>query len=140
MDRSTYRHVTIVETEDGFIIRVFSAGYNLKADGIELPMSDVVTLIGSSLQHRGADPAISSTTPLCPTGYEDFFRSLGYELDALKVAGIRVIELSTGFLVGFTALTVEGELQRREALYDKKRIDQALARGYQRRGTGKFSV
>jgi len=127
----------MVETDDGFILRVFAADEHDKADGIELPMSDIVSLINTHLQFRGADTPSAKTPPLCPTGYEDFFRALGYELDAMKVTAIRIIELSSGILVSFTAMTAEGALQRREALYDKARIDQALARSYQRRGSGR---
>jgi hypothetical protein len=135
LDSNIYRHIVVVETEDGgFIVRAFADGGNLKADGIELPMSDLVSLIDSHAQTRGLALPEVKTPPLCPTGYEDFFRALGYELDAIRVTGLRLIELSTGILVGFTGMNAKGEIQRSEILYDKTRITQALERGYQRRG------
>jgi hypothetical protein len=137
LDSNIYRHIVVVETDDGgFIVRAFADGGNLKADGIELPLSDLVSLINSHEQTRGLVLQAVKTPPLCPTGYEDFFRALGYELDATRVSGVRLIELSTGILVGFSGTNAKGEIQRSEILYDKSLITQALERGYQRRKTG----
>lgn len=135
LDSNIYRHIVVVETDDGgFIVRAFADGGNLKADGIELPMSDLISLIDLHAQTRGLVLHAVKTPPLCPTGYEDFFRALGYELDAIRITGVRLIELSTGFLVGFAGMNAKGEIQRSEILYDKSLITQALERGYQRRG------
>jgi hypothetical protein len=134
LDRNVYRHVMVVETDDGFIVRVFADGGNLKADGIELPLSDVMSLINSHEQTRGLVLPTVKNPPLCPTGYEDFFRALGFELDVLRVSGVRLIELSTGILVGYSLTNAAGETQRSELLYDIARIGESLARGYQRRG------
>ncbi len=133
LDRNVYRHVMIVETEDGFVLRVFADGANLKAEGIELPMSDLIALINAHAQSRGSDLPALQSPPLCPTGYEDFLRALGFELDALKVTGVRTIELSTGILVAFTARSAGGEIRRFETLYDRQRIEQSLEQSYQRR-------
>jgi hypothetical protein len=134
LDSRVYRHVMLMETEDGFVARAFADGSNMSPDGIELPLDDVFRLVEGYARIRGEEAAPIKTPPLCPTGYEDFFRALGYELDTLRVTGIRLLELSAGVLVSFTALNPRGEIQRFEMLYDKQRIGEALSRGYQRRG------
>ncbi len=137
LDHHVFRHITLVETEEGFILRVFGEEGNLRAEGIDLPFGDIVSLIVTHERLRGSAVLPVRTPPLCPTGYEDFFRSLGFELDEVRVTGVRLIELSKGILVSYASLSIGGDVQRLEALYDKPRIDEALTRGYLRRGSGK---
>jgi hypothetical protein len=72
--------------------------------------------------------------PLCPTGYEDFFRALGFDLDASAASNVCLVELSGGILVSYTGKGSRGELERAQMYYDPPRIDETLTKGYQRRG------
>jgi hypothetical protein len=134
-DRNIYRHVLVSEVEDGYIARAFPGQIgNLKAEGIALPMSDVMALINSQEQVRGVAVADVKMPPLCPTGYEDFFRALGYELDVTNATNVCLVELSSGFLVSYTAKTDHGAVERSQMFYDPDQIDETLTKGYQRRG------
>jgi hypothetical protein len=133
-DRNVYRHVLVSEVDDGYIARAFPGQQgNLKAEGIALPMSDVMALINSQEQGRGVPVSDVKMPPLCPTGYEDFFRSLGYDLDSVDAANVCLVELSGGILVSYTARGKSG-LERSQMFYDPPRIDELLTKGYQRRG------
>ncbi len=133
-DRNIYRHVLVSEVDDGYIARAFpgQAG-NLKAEGIALPMSDVMALINSQEQGRGVPANDVKMPPLCPTGYEDFFRSLGHDLDTVGAAHVSLVELSGGILVSYSVKVKRG-LDRAQMFYDPPRIDELLTKGYQRRG------
>jgi hypothetical protein len=133
-DRNVYRHVLVSEVGDGYIARAFPGMQgNLKAEGMALPMSDVMGLINSQEQGRGAPAGEVKMPPLCPTGYEDFFRSLGFDLDAVEATKVSLVELSGGFLVVYTARGKDGP-ERAQMFYDPPRIDVLLTKGYQRRG------
>jgi hypothetical protein len=97
-------------------------------------MSDVMALISSQEQVRGVTVAEVKMPPLCPTGYEDFFRSLGYELDVNKATNVCLVELSSGFLISYTAKAAHGAIERCQMFYDPEQIDDTLTKGYQRRG------
>jgi hypothetical protein len=134
-DRNVYRHVLISEVEDGYIARAFPGHLaNLKAEGIALPMSDVMALISSQEQVRGVAVNDVKMPPLCPTGYEDFFRALGFDLDTAKATNVCLVELSGGILVSFTVKNQKGEIERAQMFYDPPLIDETLTKGYQRRG------
>jgi hypothetical protein len=133
-DRNVYRHVLVSEVDDGYIARAFAGQQaNLKAEGIALPMSDVLALIASQEQGRGAMVADVKMPPLCPTGYEDFFRTLGHEIDDAHASNVSVVELNGGFLVAYNVRSGRN-VERSQMFYDPQRIDDLLARGYQRRG------
>ena len=124
----------VSEVDDGYIARAFpgQAG-NLKAEGIALPMSDVMALINSQEQGRGVPVNDVKMPPLCPTGYEDFFRSLGFDLDSVDSSNVCLVELSGGILVSYTTRAKSG-VERAQMFYDPPRIDELLTKGYQRRG------
>jgi hypothetical protein len=134
-DVNVFRHILVAQVDGGFIARVFSgpAGH-LKAQGIDFPTEDVLTLIAAQRQSGPLSNQTMQSPPLCPTGYEDFFRALGYELETLGADKIRLVELSAGILVAYTSTDPNGAAVRSEKLFDLDLIDQALTRGYMRRG------
>jgi hypothetical protein len=133
-DRNIYRHVLVSEVDDGFIARAFPGQQaRLKPEGIALPMSDVLALIATQEQARGFLPADVKMPPLCPTGYEDFFRSLGFDLDGAQASNVSVVELSGGFLVAYNVKRGRS-LDRLQMFYDPQQVDDLLTKGYQRRG------
>jgi len=134
-DRNVYRTVLVAEVDDGYVARAFPGHQSsLRAEGIALPMSDVLALIAAQDQGRDGTGSDLKMPPLLPTGYEDFFRSLGHEMDAAKASFVTLVELSTGILVSYAAKGAKGGLERAQTFYDPLRIDDLLMKGYQRRG------
>jgi hypothetical protein len=134
LDVNIYRHIILVETSDAFILHAFHGlTANRSVEGIELPLSDIRTLVSRCRQDRGPRAHELPRSPICPTGYEDFFRTLGYDLDTAHAMLVRVVELSTGILVSYTAYNETENAQRFELLYTESHIEQALAQGYSRR-------
>jgi hypothetical protein len=102
------------------------------------PMNDVMELISNQERARGL--MIDGVMPptLCPSGYEDFFRALGFELDTVRAANICLVELSGGFSVSFTLKNEKGEIAHSRVVYDPSLIDETLTKGYRRRGASKW--
>ena len=134
-DRNVYRTVLVAEVEDGYVARAFPGHQSsLRAEGIALPMADVLALIAAQDQGRDGIGSDLKMPPLLPTGYEDFFRSLGHEMDVAKAAFVTLAELSTGILVSYAAKGAKGGMERAQLFCDPPRIDDLLTKGYQRRG------
>lgn len=133
-DRNVYRHVLVAEVEDGYIARAFPGGQqNSRAEGIALPVSDVLSLINTQTRARGVALNDVKMPPLCPTGYEDFFRALGWELDVMQAAAVSVVELSGGILISYSSRSSKNQ-ERAQMFYDPPKIDELLTKAYQRRG------
>jgi len=140
-DRNVYRHVLVAEVDDGYVARAFPGHQSsLKAEGIALPMADVLALIAAQDQGRDGTGSDVKMPSLLPTGYEDFFRSLGYEMDVAKAGFVTLVELSTGILVSYAAKGAKGGLERAQRFYDPPRIDDLLTQGYQRRAASEATA
>lgn len=132
-DQNVYRLVHVSEVDDGYSARAFPGqqGYR-KEQGIALPLRDVLALMRNQEQRRGAAVEEVTLSPLCPTGYADFFRSLGFDLDAAGATNVHLVELSLGFMVSYTVKGRHG-LERAQELYNPPRINELLTAGYHRR-------
>jgi hypothetical protein len=134
LDLHVYRHVLLCETADGFVIRALRGSEgDLAPDAIDLPLCDVQELIDRGGQQRDIPRLDPPRMPLCPTGYEDFLRSLGQELDIAGAILIRIVELSKGIMVSYTAFNELKAVQRFEVFYTGNAIEVLLAKAYARR-------
>lgn len=133
IDYKIYRHILLIQTDHGFVLRVcLNKQGTVEAIGLELTFIDLLNLISGYRESRGSsDPAIA--TPLFPTGYEDFLRALGYELDQAGANSVQLVELSEGLLVTYNIVDDEGETLHREVLFDANLIEHTLRNGYLRR-------
>jgi hypothetical protein len=92
-DDHQYRSIGIYEVSEGFILRAFTDISNPDSvEAIEVPDTDIQTLILKNFTaRRGAQ--LKSHSPLCPTGYEDFLRALGYELEVNQAKAVAIQEM-----------------------------------------------
>lgn len=98
LDRGRYRDVAILEIDGGFIARGTSPDHR-RPQALEFPDSRFPDLMQMALHDRGRGQHYNTSATLLPTGYEDFFRALGYLLDNQSAIGITVIELDAHLLV-----------------------------------------
>lgn len=98
LDRGQYRDVAILEIDGGFIARA-TGPENRRPQALEFPDSQFVELMQEALNDRGRGQKYNPHAKLLPTGYEDFFRSLGFLLDNQSAVGITVCELDSHLLV-----------------------------------------
>ena len=98
LDRGQHRDVAILEIDGGFIARATSPKAR-RPQALEFPDTQFVELMQEALDYRGHGQKYNSHASLLPTGYEDFFRALGFLLDNQSALGITVCELDAHLLV-----------------------------------------
>lgn len=141
-DDHLYRNILVSEVADGFIARAFPQQdvALTHAEGLQFLLDDVMTLIARSKELAGqrTQRAVTSMPPLCPTGYEDFLRALGWEMDRANVRLIGVVEMTHGVLVSYyrpdRATRSGGHWQ--QTFYDEDGITALLNKGFSRRALG----
>jgi hypothetical protein len=127
-DRQDYRGVFVAEVEAGYIgkARPAEETAELHAEGFSFPHEDVAALINSAA--AGTAPS-ESTSPLCPEGYGTFLRAVGEMCDRSGASYVSVLEVTNGFVLGFTVPSKAGHtMERRRSLLDKAGIDDLMDR------------
>lgn len=98
LDNESYSNVAIFEIEGGFVARAIPYG-GKRPEALEFPDSQFAALMNQAINQRGGGQHYEGRSTLLPTGYEDFFRSLGYLLDNMMAHGIMFCELQSHLLV-----------------------------------------
>lgn len=95
------RAIGVHEVAEGFILRAFGDVTDpTTVTALEVPDGDLQSLILKNFTAQGPRSG-KPGSKLCPTGYEDFFRALGYELEECQAKAVAVQELDGGFSVAF---------------------------------------
>jgi hypothetical protein len=98
LDKGGFRDIVLIEIDGGFIVRASSHDQR-RPQTLEFPDTQFTNLMNEALQVRGHGQTYHNHANLLPTGYEDFFRALGYLLDNQSATSITVLELNTHVLV-----------------------------------------
>jgi hypothetical protein len=137
-DEQVYRNVLVCEVVDGYIARGFPVATTemAKAEGLQFMFEDIVALIKRAREAHLPIPDHVQMPPLCPTGYEDFFRALGWECDAARVRVISIVEMKEGILVNYYRPERRSPTggQWHQMFYDLDGITALLNKGFARRG------
>lgn len=135
IDVNRYRMASIFEVDGGFLVRALpERGRN--AEALEFPDKDFIHWIIEAYRNRGGGERGESTSPLLPSGYEDFLRAIGAALDRHKAESVSVAEFSSVIVVGGSVKvdnstqTTVGDLQW---ILQKDDILQLLDEGYRQR-------
>jgi hypothetical protein len=127
-DQQNYRGVFVAEVEAGYIgkARPAAESAELHAEGFTFPHDDVAALINSATANM-APP--ENTSPLCPEGYGTFMRVLGEMYDRTGASYVSVLEVTDGFVLGFTVPSKDGRtLERRRSMLDRAGISDLMDR------------
>lgn len=109
LDLNQMRHVVVVEVEGGIVTRATKDVYLAQAL-LEFPDDQFPDLVRQAIKARGKGEHRARHSPLLPTGYEDFLRALGAELDRRYSKAVTIVETPDYFHVSGYAL--ESDLQR----------------------------
>lgn len=135
LDVNDYQGMAIFETDGGYIVRAVIPG-NRHADALEFPYDSVASLEQRAASSRGEGEREPPNT-LMPTGYEDFLRALGYELDQRRSAAVMVVELGRGVVTRGLEYRVVGDQMSFapfEMILDPNDIQTMLDAAFRRRG------
>lgn len=99
LDLGQYRAINLMEIPGGTLIRAMGPGARVP-EALEYPHIDIANVLSQAIAARGEGERRHRPHPLLPTGYEDFFRALGYRLDEQNSEAITVAELEGFMAVG----------------------------------------
>lgn len=102
LDLYGYRTATILEVAGGFLVRGTPGG-GRTPEALEFLDYDFAQLLHSAYAARGEGERRRATSPLLPTGYEDFLRALGHRFDSQFAEAVTVTELDSFIAVGGVA-------------------------------------
>lgn len=129
-DQQLYRGIFVAEVDEGYIGKARPAEdlAELKAEGFTFPYDDVRALIANT--SAGAPGSLSHDGPtLCPGGYGLFLGAVGAMCDRVRASYVSVMELNTGFLLGFSTATTDGRpLERRRYHLDRLGVEEMINR------------
>ena len=137
LDLHGYRAANLLEVGGGFVVRALAPG-SRTPEALEFPDRDFPLLVAGAIAARGEGERGRSSSPLLPTGYEDFLRALGHRLDAQAAEAITVTDLDSFVAVGGVA-RAEGwghtTVEPLRALLYAEDITQLLDEAFRRRAT-----
>ncbi len=99
LDLYGYRSANLLEVGGGFLVRALPPG-SRTPEALEFPDRDFPQLVAGAIAARGEGGRRRSTSALLPTGYEDFLRALGCQLDGQLAEAVTVTDLDTFVAVG----------------------------------------
>lgn len=98
LDLYGYRALNLSEVGGGFLARALPQGGRMP-EALEFPDRDFPETMTNTFAARGEGEHRRATSPLLPTGYEDFLRALGYQLDERLAEAITITELDAFVVV-----------------------------------------
>ncbi|HZT95933.1 MAG TPA: hypothetical protein VFB34_03755 [Chloroflexota bacterium] len=138
-DDNEMQHIGLYEVEQGFVLRGFGGSDRSTLLAVEIPDSELESLVVKNFTAQSKE-GYGGHSHLCPTGYEDYFRSLGWHLDQHGGKKIGLTEAEDGFLVTYMDLpaTSQGYIWTYRSFIDSKadiqnRLDEAFGRRARRR-------
>lgn len=109
LDLNQLRHAIIMEVEGGIVARATSDAY-LNQALLEFPDDQFPELVKQAISSRGKGEHRARHSPLLPTGYEDFLRAIGAEMDRRYSKAVVVLETTDYFHV--SGYSLESDLHR----------------------------
>lgn len=98
LDIRGYHNVVLIELTDGFVVRA-TQGSDPTPQVLEFLTGQFPDLEQEAIAARGEGERRHPPSPLLPTGYEDFLRSLGWDFDRVQATNVVVSELLSVFAV-----------------------------------------
>lgn len=135
LDRYSYRSVNVVEVAGGFLVRAQERGQR-EPGALEFPNSDFPHLVAGAFSARGEEQWERVRTAILPTGYEDFLRALGYQLDSRSAEAISIAEFEDIVVVGGVGKSEAygvSQLQPFHMLLKAEEIEYMLNQAFRRR-------
>jgi CheY-like chemotaxis protein len=135
LDWYGYRSVNVVEVAGGFLVRT-QGRRQREPEALEFPNSDFPHLVAGAFAARGEEPWQRPRTAMLPTGYEDFLRALGYNLDQRSAEAISIAEFDDIVVVGGVGKSEtygSSQLQPFHMLLKSEDIEYMLNQAFRRR-------
>lgn len=135
------RDIALFEIAGGFIVRGARGALD-QAEAFEFPDEQFPNLVQAAHDARGDGDGHAYHPPLLPTGYADFLRAVGCELDEMVAKSVTIYEMEAAFVVSGLAPveSASGRMtyQRFERFLGENEISSALDQAFHRRSSNGF--
>lgn len=108
-DTDRLKQIVVMEVEGGILARGTTDSY-LRQALLEFPDDGFPELIREAINFRGRGPRNARESILIPTGYQDFLRALGAELDRRYAKAVTIVEAPD--YIHVTGFELESSLSR----------------------------
>lgn len=136
LDLYGFRRINVLEVDGGFIVRATPAD-DRTVETLEFVDQQFSQLIAAAAAHRGdGEKSVRTASTLLPTGYEDYFRAIGYQLDQHAAEAVTISELEELAVVGGVGRVDETGVSRYgpiQWLFHPDDVAVLLDQAYQRR-------
>lgn len=137
LDEEPSCRITLVETSDGFLVRLQRALHHLDPQIVQFTREELRKKFEDLVRlrrwpNRAHHQGIWTTLP---NGHQDFFRALGYELDQVHARCILIDEVEDGIVVTYSYPDDKssGAWGKRLVKLDLKEIEHILNTAFERR-------
>ncbi|CAN5766075.1 hypothetical protein BH23CHL2_BH23CHL2_23190 [soil metagenome] len=107
LDTNEYRTVSILDVEGGILARAFNSRRH-DSELLEFPDNAFREMVQEAITGRGRRNRVAKHSAVVPTGYEDLFRAIGWELDRRLAKAITIHECSDSIFVAGLAAVEQG--------------------------------
>jgi hypothetical protein len=137
LDEEPSCRLTLAEVPDGFLVRVHRSLHKMEPklfhfnrDTLTEQLEELERQRATSLR-RVHHPGIWSTLP---NGHQDFFRALGFELDAAGAHAILIEEVEDGLVLSYSCDDPDtGEWRKRMLVLGLPEMEEILNAAFERR-------
>ncbi len=143
LDQHSAINVRVIEVTEGFDVHWLASAADHHLQWVHLP-GDELRSWGEGLKRKKTHRSFLSHAPTVTedTSYENVFRALGFELDALDAYSILVDELEDGFLVTYQFLNPHESymLRKHMVILRRNEMFQVMSAADARRRSHKHSL
>jgi hypothetical protein len=107
LDLNGYRSMVVLEVDGGILARALHPERN-RVELMEFPEDNFRRIILDAMRERGTGDHPVQKSPLLPTGYEDFLRALGFQLDRRMAKAVTIVETRQAIHVSGLGFTESG--------------------------------
>lgn len=134
LDRLFLSHVVLIEFDGGFVARGTPRS-GAGSTSLEFHDAEFPNRVSLAIQARGEGETPRPATELLPTGYEDFLRGLGHELDLRIAESIAIAEYRNFITVGALVPRFDGaQYELYSEVLSPTDVREILDEAFRRRG------
>jgi hypothetical protein len=145
LDAEPSYHVSILEVEDGFVVRYFTAQHRTDSRSVHFTwerLNDLLVFQTAGRRVGSRRHRHEGMWAKFPNGHQDFFRALGHTLDEEHASNLSVEEVDEGVQVSYVCKDPSNRLvsQKTHQLMKMADIQAALEAAQARRGKSVYPV
>ena len=137
LDEEPSCRITLAEVPDGFLVRVHRSLHKMEPKLFHFNRDTLAEQL-EELKRQRKTPLTRVHHPgiwsMLPNGHQDFFRALGFELDAAAANAILIEELEDGLVLSYSCVDPDtGDWRKRMLVLGLPEMEEILNAAFERR-------